>query len=246
MDSKEQNINEWNEIVRLERKARSVGAVIDREAIWQVASAELPAEPAFRMWASHLAEVWARANSSLAALAEGTDWVEFSADEMRTRLASLRPDYDQATADWYRGAGTWHDLEVEKTRRLVRFALATQQRLVALMVEQGEVSAESVRARLIGPYIAGYLSGISSSLCDAAGIDFDGQSCNEEALAVFREIFGSAVDEFAATFFYRKWAGERRYGDGMMHAIEDVISFRRWERGARTHPRMRFLEHLVG
>jgi len=164
---------------------------------------------------------------------------------MRERVAVAKASYDAATAEWWASKGDWLELEAEKSRRLIRFIVATQQRLVALMVEEGELPGSRVRSRLIHPYVAGYLSGLANNWCDENRFESGDERCQAEMKFVFREVFGDDQDDSAMTIFFERWSGEVEFVDGMMHAHEDVSSFRRWERGIRIHPRMRLYEHLT-
>jgi hypothetical protein len=236
----------WAAIARIDRTMEMPDdPTLRRAAVWWEVFSGLPDEPASRMWASYVADAWEHSDAALGELARKAEWLDVPAEKVREQAADAKVHYDAVTSEWWGTSGAWSELETEKTRRLVRFVIATQKRLVALMVEQGEISAGRVRERLVDPYVAGYLSGLATNWCDASGIDVGDERCRSEMLEMFREMFGTDADEVAATLFFERWSGEVECVDGMLHAHEGGNSFRRRERGIRVNPRVRLFEHLT-
>jgi len=241
-----EDFNTWAEIARIDRKVQMPDdPTLRRAAVWWEVYSGLPDERESQLWATYVADAWEHTVSLLRGLASSATWVESSAIEMRACVAKAKAHYDAAAVEWWSGSGDWTELQAEKSRRLFRFVMATQQRLVALMVEEGEISRGLAKNRLVDAYAAGYLSGIVCNWCDANGFETGDERCQAERLSIFRDVFGEGYDESTSTIYFERWAGEIDFVDGMLHAYEDVESFRRWERGIRIHPRMRFYEYLT-
>ncbi len=236
----------WKPIVSIDRNVEMPeDPTLHRAAIWWSVYSGLEDGVVSRAWATLVAEQWEYARERVSALTSDVWWLRRTTAQLRENAAVARIGCD---ATMMERPDAFEDADARAPKssdRLARYLISMQQLGVSLMIESGQISSDLVTSRLGDPYVAGYLSGLAASVCDSIEVASDDPRCSRARLEVVRSMFGDDVDEVAAAIFFALCGTATQGAEGMVHAHEDLRSFRRWQRGESVRANMGLVTYLT-